>query len=130
MEMGDYIAALSIAITTIMQAGFLMIVANRIVSGLIVPVFDKKQWDKFYVMYVSWAISGLLAALGEINLFASIFPTVIWGILPGRVVGIILTAIVAGGGANLIDDLVDAVAKRGSGSAEPVDLNRWTLTGH
>lgn len=112
MEMADFLAVLAISTTTLLQAGFLMIVANRIVGGLIVPIFEKRNWDKFYVMYVSWLVSGLLAALGEINLFAAIFPSMIWGILPGGVVGIILTAIVAGGGANLIDDLVDAIAKR------------------
>jgi sterol desaturase/sphingolipid hydroxylase (fatty acid hydroxylase superfamily) len=115
MELGDFVAMLAISVTAIMKGGFLMIVANRIVAGLIVPIFEKKQWDKFYVMYVSWAISGLLASLGEINLLASILPTTIWGFLPGRVVGIVITAIVAGGGANLIDDLVDAIAKRGIG---------------
>jgi len=122
MEMGDFVAVLALSVTTIMQAGFLMIVANRIVAGLIVPIFEKKKWDTFYVMYVSWLVSGLLAALGEINLFSTIFPALIWGILPGRVVGIILTAIVAGGGANLIDDLVDAIAKRGTNKGQLVTL--------
>jgi len=122
MEMGDFIAVLALSVTTIMQAGFLMIVANRIVSGLIVPLFDKKEWDKFYIMYIAWLISGVLAGLGEINLFSTIFPERIWGILPGRVVGIVLTAIVAGGGANLIDDLVDAIAKRGTDKGQPVTL--------
>ena len=122
MEMGDFVAVLALSVTTIMQAGFLMIVANRIVAGLIVPIFEKKKWDTFYVMYVSWLVSGLLAALGEINLFSTIFPALIWGILPGRVVGIILTAIVAGGGANLIDDLVDAIAKRGTNKGQPATL--------
>ena len=112
MEMADFLAVLAISTTTLLQAGFLMIVANRIVAGLIAPIFEKRKWDTFYIMYVSWLVSGLLAALGEINLFAAIFPAMIWGILPGGVVGIILTAIVAGGGANLIDDLVDAIAKR------------------
>jgi len=107
-----FLEVIGLSVTTILQAGFLVVTANRIVEGLIKPLFDRLEWDKFWLMYVSWAISGLLAALGEIDLFGAIFPTAIWGFLPGRVVGIILTAVVTGGGANLINDLLDAIGKR------------------
>jgi len=110
----QFLEVIGVSVTTILQAGFLVLVANRIVEGLIKPLFDRFDLDSFWLMYVSWVVGGLLAALGEINLFSAILPAMIWGILPGRVVGIVLTAIAAGGGANLVNDLVDAVTKRGA----------------
>lgn len=77
-----------------------MVLANRLVAALITPVFDKYGWDKFWLMFVSWAIAGVLVWLADINLFAAYFPS--------DLVGKILTAIVAGGGSNLLHDLTDA----------------------
>jgi uncharacterized membrane protein HdeD (DUF308 family) len=76
-----------------------MILANRLVEMLVTPVFDKYKLDKFWLMYVSWVLSGVLVWLTGYNLFATFIPNVL--------VGQILTAIVAGGGANLLHDLTD-----------------------
>lgn len=79
-----------------------MVLANRLVAALITPVFDKYGWDKFWLMFVSWAIAGVFVWLADINLFAAYFPS--------DLVGKILTAIVAGGGSNLLHDLTDKPA--------------------
>jgi len=50
-------------------------------------------------MYASWVLSGILVWLAGVNLFAAF--------IPGELIGKILTAVVAGGGANLLHDLTD-----------------------
>jgi hypothetical protein len=77
----------------------MMVLANRLVAALITPVFEKYALDKFWLMFVSWAISGVFVWLTGVNLFASFIPNVL--------IGQILTAIVAGGGANMLHDLTD-----------------------
>lgn len=89
------------------KAVLLSVLGNRLVDGLITPVFDRFKWDKFWLKYVAWALCGLFAGLGEVNLLAGVLPEVIWGAMSGRVVGIVLTAVIAGGGANLIHDVFD-----------------------
>ncbi len=74
-----------------------MVLANRLVAALITPIFDKYALDKFWIMFVSWILAGVLVWLANINLFAAYFPS--------ELVGKVLTAIVAGGGANLLHDL-------------------------
>ena len=81
------------------MAAFLAIVTNRLVEGLIKPVFVKYKWDTFWLMYVAWVIGvGLVFAAG-INLFPGAFTD--------PIIGLVLTALVAGGGANLLNDLFD-----------------------
>jgi len=77
----------------------MMVLANRLVASLVTPLFEKYGWDKFWLMFVSWAIAGVLVWLSGVNLFAAYFPSVL--------VGKVLTAIVAGGGGNLLHDLTD-----------------------
>ena len=77
----------------------MMVLANRLVAALVTPIFDKYSWDKFWLMFVSWALSGVFVWLTGVNLFAAY--------IPNALVGQILTAIVAGGGANLLHDLTD-----------------------
>lgn len=76
-----------------------MVLANRLVEMLITPLFDKFEWDKFALMYIAWAFAGVLVFLANVNLFEVFIPSVM--------VGKVLTAIVAGGGSNLLHDLVD-----------------------
>jgi len=76
-----------------------MVLANRLVAALITPLFEKYQWEKFWLMYVSWVLSGVLVWLAGVNLFEAF--------IPSPLVGQILTAVVAGGGANLLHDLTD-----------------------
>ena len=90
----------------------LVTVANRLVEGLITPLFEKFKLDKFYLMYVAWAVGSLLVGLSKVNLFVDV--------LPDPTTGLVLTAIVAGGGANLLHDLFDLVtAFKGA-------LKQWT----
>lgn len=76
-----------------------MVLANRLVAMLVAPLFEKYGWDKFWIMYIAWAVSGVLVAFTRLNLFAAF--------IPSEVVGMVLTAVVAGGGANLLHDLTD-----------------------
>ena len=77
----------------------MMVLANRLVAALITPIFDKYGLDKFWLMFVSWALSGVFVWLTGVNLFAAY--------IPNALVGKVLTAVVAGGGANLLHDLTD-----------------------
>lgn len=76
-----------------------MVLSNRLVAALITPIFDKYELDKFWLMYVAWIISGVLVWLAQLNLFADF--------IPNPLIGHILTAVVAGGGSNLLHDLTD-----------------------
>ena len=76
-----------------------MVLANRLVEALITPIFDKYAVDKFWLMYVAWVVAGVLVWLAGVNLFVEF--------IPNELIGKILTAIVAGGGSNLLHDLVD-----------------------
>jgi hypothetical protein len=76
-----------------------MVLSNRLVAALITPIFDKYQVDKFWLMYVAWVMAGVLVFLADVNLFAEFIPNLL--------IGKILTAIVAGGGGNLLHDLTD-----------------------
>lgn len=76
-----------------------MILANRLVAALVTPLFEKLDLDKFYIMYISWLIAGVFVWLSGANLFAAL--------IPSPIIGQILTAIVAGGGGNLLHDITD-----------------------
>ena len=84
---------------TLTTAAFLATVVNRLVDGFITPFFDKYDADKFWLKYIAWIIGGVLVFLTGIDLFAGVF------VYP--IAGQVLTAIVAGGGANLLHDLFD-----------------------
>ena len=79
--------------------GFVGLV-NGFVAGFITPLFDKYNWEKFWLMYVAWVLAGVLVWLAEINLFENY--------IANPLIGQILTAIVAGRGANLIHDVADS----------------------
>jgi hypothetical protein len=79
-------------------AGFLALVANRLTEAIVKPIKIKyPQLDLWWLIYPTWVLGGVLAWLAGVNLFANVLPDV----LPGR----ILTAVVIGGGSNLIADL-------------------------
>lgn len=77
----------------------MMVLANRLIAALVTPLFEKYGWDKFWLMYPAWIVSGLFVWLTGVNLFAAL--------IPSELVGKILTAVVAGGGANLLHDITD-----------------------
>ena len=76
-----------------------MILSNRLIEALIIPIFEKYELDKFWLMYLAWIVSGVLVFLADANLFTDI--------IPDPMIGKVLTSITAGGGANLLHDLVD-----------------------
>ena len=80
-----------------------MVLANRLVEMLVTPLFDKYGWDKFWLMYPSWILSGVFVWFTGLNLFATF--------IPSPIIGQILTAVVAGGGSNLLHDLIDRPAE-------------------
>lgn len=84
-------------LTPLVTAGLLALVANRLTEGLVTPVFEKLSWDRFWLQYVAWLVGGLLLFLADVNLMAD------YG-LEGTV-GIVVSALVAGGGANLLHDI-------------------------
>jgi len=107
----------------------MMVLANRLVAALVTPLFDKYGWDKFWLMYPAWILAGVLVWLTGVNLFAAY--------IPNELIGKILTAIVAGGGSNLLHDLTDkpdnlmtvfdgleSAILTGDGSGEPVGILR------
>ena len=77
----------------------MMVLANRLVAMLVTPIFDKYSLDKFWLAYPAWILAGVFVWLTGVNLFALI--------VPNPLIGQILTAIVAGGGSNLLHDLTD-----------------------
>lgn len=79
-----------------------MVLANRLVAALIRPIFDKYSLDPFWLMFVAWVVSGVLVWVSGVNLFTPY--------IPSELIGKILTAIVAGGGSNLLHDLTDKPA--------------------
>lgn len=84
-------------------AAFLSLVANRLVEGLVTPIFDKFKLEKFWLMYIAWAVGGVLVVVSGVNLFADI-P----GVTMPSVLGLILSGLVAGGGSNFLNELFDA----------------------
>ena len=77
----------------------MMVLANRLVAMLVTPIFDKYELDKFWLAYPAWILAGVFVWFTGVNLFASF--------IPNALIGQILTAIVAGGGSNLLHDLTD-----------------------
>jgi len=79
---------------------FLATVSNRLVEALIVPLYEHFKWDKFTLLYVAWVVGGLVVFASGVNLFTTY--------LPDSTLGQVFTAVVAGGGANLIADVFHA----------------------
>ncbi len=77
----------------------MMVLANRLVAMLVTPIFDKYSLDKFWLAYPAWILAGVFVWFTGVNLFATF--------IPNALIGQILTAIVAGGGSNLLHDLTD-----------------------
>jgi len=81
-------------------AGFLALVTNRVIEALVKPL--KVKWpslDLWWLIYPSWVLGGLLAWVAGVNLFGTYLP------VEAELVGRVLTAVVVGGGSNLIADV-------------------------
>ncbi len=88
-----------IVVEAVVIAAFMATVANRLVAGLVNPLWEKLNLDKFYLMYVAWVVGGVLVWVTHVNIFADF--------VPDPLTGQILTALVSGGGANILHDLFD-----------------------
>lgn len=75
------------------------VLSNRLIAVLITPIFDRYGWDKFPLMYIAWVVAGVLVFASGINLFANF--------IPNAIIGQLLTAVVAGGGGNILHDISD-----------------------
>ena len=73
--------------------------ANAIVAAIVKPIFEKYSWDAFWILYISWAVAGVLVFLANVNLFAGVFEN--------QLVGLLVTAVIAGRAANIIHDVTD-----------------------
>jgi hypothetical protein len=91
----------------------LVIVVNRFVSGFLTPLFDKFELDKFWLQYIAWILGGIVIFLSGVNVFAEVLPAY-------PLVGLVLTALVTGGGANILHDLTDR--------PEPPTVTNYTIT--
>ena len=76
---------------------YLTIITERATDALITPIFDKFKLDKFYLKYIAWIIAGFLIYLSGANAFTEYFSN--------PIVGQVATAIIAGGGANILHDV-------------------------
>ena len=79
---------------------FLSLAANRIIEALVRPIKERlaaqgNEISWWWLIYVSWVFGGALAWLAGLQLFAEYLPAY-------PIVDRVLTAIVVGGGANLI----------------------------
>lgn len=88
----------------LVAAFFLALIVKSIVAALTAPI--KQKWpeaDLWWLLYPSWVIGGIIAFLAKLNLLIDV---------PGLsaldpMAGQILTAIIVGGGANLLHDIFD-----------------------
>jgi hypothetical protein len=93
----DLAKALAEVAQALAVASFLVLSVNRFVDAGITPFFDKFKIDKFWLKYVSWILGGGLVFAAQLNLLS--------GLVPNQTLGLILTAIVAGGGPTLLHDI-------------------------
>jgi len=76
-------------------AAFLSLVNTTVVDYIVKPIKEKfPNLDTWWMVYVSLFTGGVLVWFSGVNLFVSY--------LPDPLVGRVLTAIVAGGGSNLL----------------------------
>lgn len=81
------------------QALLLALVANRLVEAVVAPLKKRyAEMDFWWLIYAAWGLGGVLAWFAGVNLFGANFPDY-------EIVGRLLTAVVVGGGSNLIHDI-------------------------
>lgn len=79
----------------------LVVINNRVIEAIVAPIKDRyPDLDLWFMMYVSWATGAALSVLAGLNLLDTVFAN--------PLVGLVLTAIVVGGGSNLVADVVNA----------------------
>lgn len=101
-NLNDIFANLALAVAIV---GFLATVAEGIVEGLISPIWERYELDKFWLFYVAWGVAFPLVLLSGVNLFADFIPATSPAL---EWVGRVLTAVIAGRGSNYLHDLFSA----------------------
>lgn len=101
----DIFARLALAVAIV---GFLATFAEAIVEGLVAPLFKRYKLDTFWLFYIAWAVALGMVLLSGINLLEEFIPptspALAW-------VGRVLTAVIAGRGANFLHDLFSVKRK-------------------
>lgn len=76
------------------------LINNRIIEMIVKPLWDKAvekwKWDNSLLIYIALATGAILSVAADLNVFTEIV---------SPLVGKALTAIMLGGGANLINDI-------------------------
>lgn len=75
-------------------AVFAALLNERLIEVFVATFWTRYKLDPFWLVPISWVTGGVIGWLTGINLFAWLFPS--------RVAGIVVTAIVIGGGSNLL----------------------------
>ena len=87
-------------------AAFLSVIANRLIEAFVAPIKQRfPEADMWWLIYVAWGVGALLSVLAKVNLFVALLPDL------HPTAGLVLSAIVIGGGANLLADLFPAIGK-------------------
>lgn len=81
----------------------LAILGEALVEAAVVPLFDHYEWDRFWLMYISWLVVGLIVAAGQVNALG-------W-LIPSPIVGQILTIILGGRGSNFFHELMARIGQ-------------------
>lgn len=88
--------------STLLTTLLLITVTERVTAALVAPIKQKyPNADLWWLIYVAWVLGAVLVFLAGINLFAELVPSL------SPLAGQVLSAIVAGGGANLLHDIFD-----------------------
>lgn len=93
----------------------LSILVNRLVAYFFTPVFVRMKWDRELLMYVAAVLGFALAWFAQINLLPAIFPN--------PLVGQIVSAVIVGGGANLIHDIIKSLGGAFGGTLMTEELS-------
>lgn len=95
----------------ILMALFLAGIGEALTEALAVPVFDyfngedgKPLWPRLPLLYISWAISGVIVFASGINLLAAVFAD--------PLTGQVLTAVIAGRGSNFLHEIFERIGTR------------------
>jgi hypothetical protein len=87
---------------------FLSLMVNRVVAYFATPIFEAQKWDRKWLMYVAALVGLALSWLANLNLLPGLFPN--------PLVGMLVTAVIVGGGANLIHDIIEALGSAFAGT--------------
>jgi len=95
------------AVSALIVALFLATINERLVEWFIAPLVEKAKVDTLWLRYVAGLTGAVIALFAGVNLFPLAY-------VPAPYLGQVLTAIIVGGGSNLVHELFSNAAKRAS----------------